>query len=147
MTTLIIEHIPKNSFLRLVGQTLCTLYYTVSDNAYVRLGLGTRLAAPVDPAAMWRDVKSLIANEMAKMNKKIEGISQKLSSLEAKVLVLEADKETVAPKDPEDAVKRKRRTPLCLQVCYILPLMSVESTALSLYNTRFQFDRTEFIKL
>lgn len=107
-------------------------------------------AAPVDPAAMWRDVKSLIANEMAKMNEKIEGISQKLSSLEAKVLVLEADKETVAPKDPEDAVKRKRRTPLCLQVCYILPLMSVESTALSLYrvyNTRFQFDRTEFIKL
>ena len=71
-------------------------------------------AAPVDPAAMWRDVKSLIANEMAKMNEKIEGISQKLSSLEAKVLVLEADKETVAPKDPEDAVKRKRRTPLCL---------------------------------
>jgi hypothetical protein len=37
-----------------------------------------------------------------------------------------------------------------MQVCYILPLMSVESTALSLYrvyNTRFQFDRTEFIKL
>ena len=23
---------------------LCTLYYTVSDNAYVRLGLGTRLS-------------------------------------------------------------------------------------------------------
>lgn len=91
-------------------------------------------ASPVDPAAMWRDVKSLIANEMAKMNEKIEGISQKLSSLEAKVLALEADKETVAPKDPEDAVKRKRRTPLCLQVCYMLPFMSVESTALSLYH-------------
>ena len=33
MTTQIIEHsnyIPKNNFLRLVGQTLCTLYYTVS---------------------------------------------------------------------------------------------------------------------
>ena len=49
---------------------------------------------------MWRDVKSLIANEMAKMNEKIVGISQKLSSLEAKVLALEAaDKQTVAPKD------------------------------------------------
>ena len=68
---------------------------------------------------MWRDVKSLIANEMAKMNEKIEGISQKLSSLEAKVLALEADKETVAPKDPEDAVKLKRRTPLCLQVYHV----------------------------
>ena len=103
-------------------------------------------ASPVDPAAMWRDVKSLIANEMAKMNEKIEGISQKLSSLEAKVLALEAGKETVAPKDPKDAVKWKR-TPLCLQVCYMLPLMSVESTALSLYhvyNTRFvSFNSTE----
>ena len=29
-----------NSYIR---PCLCTLYYTVSDNAYVRLGLGTRL--------------------------------------------------------------------------------------------------------
>ena len=43
MTTQIIQLHYKNNFLRLVGQTLCTLYYTVSDNAYVRLGLGTRL--------------------------------------------------------------------------------------------------------
>ena len=70
---------------------------------------------------MWRDVKSFIANEMAKMNVKIEGISQKLSSLEAEVLALEADKETVAPKDPEDAVKRKRRPPFACKcvICYL----------------------------
>ena len=33
----------RNDDYRLQYNILCTLYYTVSDNAYVRLGLGTRL--------------------------------------------------------------------------------------------------------
>eukprot|EP00731_Ephydatia_muelleri_P011247 Em0006g141a len=65
---------------------------------------------------MWHDVKSLVANEMAKVNEKMEGICQKLSTLEIKVQALEADKGTCTSEAPAEPAKRKRRTPLCLQV-------------------------------
>ncbi|KAL5500721.1 hypothetical protein EMCRGX_G012317 [Ephydatia muelleri] len=64
---------------------------------------------------MWHDVKSLVANEMAKVNEKMEGICQKLSTLEIKVQALEADKGTCTSEAPAEPAKRKRRTPLCLQ--------------------------------
>ena len=66
---------------------------------------------------MWHDVKSLVANEMAKVNEKMEGICQILSTLEIKVQALEADKGTCTSEAPAEPAKRKRRTPLCLQVC------------------------------
>ena len=79
---------------------------------------GSRTPAPVDAvSAMWHDVKSLVANEMAKVNEKMEGICQKLSTLEIKVQALEADKGTCTSEAPAEPAKRKRRTPLCLQVC------------------------------
>ena len=68
-------------------------------------------------SAMWNDVKSLVANEMAKVNDKMEGICQKLSTLEIKVQALEADKGTCTSEAPEEPAKRKRRTQSCLQVC------------------------------
>eukprot|EP00731_Ephydatia_muelleri_P000511 Em0001g511a len=50
---------------------------------------GSRTPALVDAvSAMWHDVKSLVANEMAKVNEKMEGICQKLSTLEIKVQAL-----------------------------------------------------------
>ena len=41
----------------------------------------------------------------------------KLSTLEIKVQALEADKGTYTSEAPAEPAKRKRRTPLCLQVC------------------------------
>ena len=54
---------------------------------------------------------------MAKVNEKMEGICQKLSTLEIKLQALEADKGTCTSEAPEEPAKRIRRTKLCLQVC------------------------------
>ena len=63
---------------------------------------------PVDAvSAMWHDVRSLVANEMAKVNEKMEGICQKLSTLEIKVQALEADKGTSTSEAPAEPAKRK----------------------------------------
>ncbi|KAL5510116.1 hypothetical protein EMCRGX_G005605 [Ephydatia muelleri] len=56
-----------------------------------------RTPAPVD-----HDVKSLVANEMAKVN-------EKWSTLEIKVQALEADKGTCTSEAPAEPAKRKRR--------------------------------------
>eukprot|EP00731_Ephydatia_muelleri_P013907 Em0007g1217a len=58
---------------------------------------GSRTPAPVD-----HDVKSLVANEMAKVN-------EKWSTLEIKVQALEADKGTCTSEAPAEPAKRKRR--------------------------------------
>ena len=56
---------------------------------------------------MWHDVKSLVANEMAKVNEKMEGICQKLSTLEIKVQTLEADKDLYI-RGPRRACKKEK---------------------------------------
>ena len=61
---------------------------------------------------------------MSKVNEKIEAICQKLRSLETKVQALEAKKGTCASTDPEEHAKRKRRTPLSLQVCQVPDMLS-----------------------
>lgn len=103
--------------------SFCTLYYLAlpfnDELASPVSSRGGRPPAPADPvAAMWRDIKSLVANEVSKINEKFEPICQQLSSLENKVQALEAAG-TSASTDPETPAKRKRRTPLSLQVCQL----------------------------
>ena len=87
-----------------------------NDDLASVISRSSRTPAPVD-ATMWHDVKSLVANEMAKVNEKIEGICQKLSTLEIKVQALEAHKGTCTSEAPAEPEKRKSRTPFCFQVC------------------------------
>lgn len=73
-------------------------------------------------SGLWRDLKTLVASEIAKMDEKFSLVFNKLSAVEARIERLEVGLQTPQTSKPagtstEFPVKRKRRTQLSLQVC------------------------------